>query len=208
MVHRPRNPGKIIENLSLFDLNASLNLWLEKLAQSPHFRNENVAEMETHVRDSVTKLHSQGLSEEESFLIAIRRVGSIGKLEPEFAKVNRNRRSIIAHGLVLAFFSIGCLFLWWVLLVPQMMEGMLVKMSAQPLPAFSRLVMGCGSFLYVPPLLAAAYCIYVWIRKSRPTSSWMGFFATTVAILVLLTLLTVFAGLLPVIAFLNQLPAK
>ena len=99
-----------MENISHFDLNASLGLWLERLEQSPHFRNENVAEMESHVRDSVTKLQSHGLSEEESFLIAIRRVGSVGKLEPEFAKVNWNWLNLIVHGVILAFFSVGCFF--------------------------------------------------------------------------------------------------
>jgi len=189
-------------------LNASLGFWLERLTQSPHFRSENVTEMESHVRDSVSKLQCQGLSEEESFLIAIRRVGSVGKLEPEFAKVNRNPRNIIAHGVVLLVFSVGCFFLWALLRIPLFLQGTLAKLGGHRLPAFTQMVMDYGSFLYLPPLVAAAYCVYVWFRKSRGTGSWMGFFATTVAVLVLLTLPTVFAALLTVVQILQELPVK
>ncbi len=101
-----------MESLSDFDLNASVSLWLERLAQSPHFREENVAEMETHVRDSIVKLQSQGLSAEESFLIAIRRVGHVETLETEFGKVNRGPKNRVIHVLILVLFGLGCWFLW------------------------------------------------------------------------------------------------
>jgi len=186
-----------MENISEFDLNASVRLWLEKLAQSPHFRNENVAEMETHVRDSITRLQSQGLSAEESFLIAIRRVGSVEKLEPEFAKVNRSPWNMIIHGLILAFFSIGCWFLWILTQVMRMTETMSLERS---MPAFSRFVMGCGPLLAVPPLLALIYCLWrlwAWIRRSAVKPSWVGFFATTVGVILLFLFPIIAAALLP-----------
>ena len=192
-----------MENVSQFDLNASLGFWLERLAQSPHFRNENVAEMEAHVRDSVTRLQSQGLSEEESFLIAIRRVGSIGKLEPEFAKVNRNWLNLVIHGLILIFFSLVCWFLWGTLKLPAMMSA-----SGARSPAFTRLMIDCGSYLAVPPLLALVYCGYVWVRRSNAQNSWLGFFATTMAVLMLMTIPTVIAVFLPVINFMDNLARK
>lgn len=183
-----------MENVSQFDLNASLSLWLEKLAQSPHFRNENVTEMESHVRDSVTKLRNQGLSEEESFLIAIRRVGSVRKLEPEFAKVNRSPWNMIIHGVILAFFSVGCWILWALLQVP----WILVRMVSDPppLPAFTRLLMGCSPFLVVPPLLASVYCLYVLSKKSDVRPSWMRFLAATVGAILLLAFPIIVAVLL------------
>ncbi|MEQ1936407.1 MAG: permease prefix domain 1-containing protein, partial [Fimbriimonadaceae bacterium] len=154
-----------MENVSQFDLTASLGRWLERLAQSPHFRNADVAEMESHVRDSVTKLQSHGLSEEESFLIAIRRVGSVAKLEPEFAKLNRNWLNLIVHGLILIFFSVVCWFVWGALHLPQMMQGSLAKAGAinqatgyGALPAFTQMMVTLRDFMLVPPLLAFVYC--------------------------------------------------
>jgi len=204
-----------MENISQFDLNASLGLWLERLAQSPHFRTENVSEMESHVRDAIVKLQSQGLSEEESFLIAIRRAGNVAKLEPEFAKVNRDWLELIVHAFILIFFTVVCWFLWGTLHLPQMTQGMLARLGAVDqatghgaLPAFTRMMMWLGNFMFVPPLLAVIYCLYVWFRKSSVKSSWVGFFAVTTAVLSFITLPTLIAVVLPLIALLNHLSAK
>jgi hypothetical protein len=75
-----------------FDLNCAIQLWRENLAQSPAFRSENLYELETHLRDSIALLQRNGLSAEESFLIAAKRIGSNGMLEAEFAK--QNARSV------------------------------------------------------------------------------------------------------------------
>ena len=194
-----------MENVSQFDLNASLDRWLERLAQSPHFRNENVTEMESHVRDSVTKLQSQGLTEEESFLIAIRRVGSVGTLEPEFAKLNRNWLNLIIHGLILAFFSVGCWFLWGVMQVPRMLAGSSGQLE-RVIPKFTQLLMDYSPFLAVPPLLALAYCLYLLSRKSSVKTSWMGFFAATFGAILLLALPIILAVLLPYVEWIHQQP--
>lgn len=205
MVDGPHYPRKIMENITQFDLNLALRQWLEQLGQSPQVKAENLNELESHVRDSVVRLTDKGLSSEESFLVATHRVGSPAKLEPEFAKVNPNPWSWVIHGLILAFFSIGCWFLWALLHFPEMMRQAQHDMA---LPAFTRFIMGFGSFLALPPILAAAYCIFAWFRKSSSRSSWMGFFATTVATLVLLTLPILIALLLPVIKFMEQSVVK
>lgn len=194
-----------MENVSEFDLNVALHQWLVRLGQSPQMKAGDLKELESHVRDSVGQLQTKGLSSEESFLVATHRVGSPEKLEPEFAKVNRNPRNLIIHGLILGFFSLVCLFLWALLHFPQMMS---VAMHGRPLPAFTRMVVGCADYLIVPPLLALVYCLYVWVRKTSAGNSWMGFFATTTAVLILITLPTMIAVLLPVIAFMNQLVNK
>lgn len=186
---------------SQFDLNHALQHWLEQLGQSPQVKADDLRELESHVRDSVVQLQSKGLSSEESFLIATHRAGSPEKLEPEFAKVNRNPLNLIIHGLILAFFSLGCFFLWGLLRMPQMMVGPMRRMV---LPAFTQFVVGWESYLALPPLLAAVYCGYVGMRKAKGKSSWVGFFATTMAVLVLLTLPTLIAVLLPVISFMNH----
>ena len=206
MAVRPRNPHKNMENISEFDLNIALRHWLERLGQSPQVKAENLKELESHVRDSVVQLQTKGLSSEESFLVATHRVGSAEKLEPEFAKVNRNPLNLVIHGLILIFFSIGCFFLWGLLTLPELTARAAPGMR---LPAFTQLVVSWGSYLAVPPLLAAVYSVYVWIRKFKSKSSWMGFFATTMAVLVLLTLPILFAVLLFLIAYMqNQFVTK
>lgn len=77
-----------MENQTSFNLNLALERWREELGQSPAFRTENLDELEAHLRDSVKRLQTHGLSEEEAFLVAARRIGKSGPLEIEFAKIN------------------------------------------------------------------------------------------------------------------------
>jgi hypothetical protein len=71
-----------------FDSNQAIQRWREALAQSPAFRSENLDELEAHLRDSIAKLEGGGLSAEEAFLVASRRIGRDGALAVEFGKVN------------------------------------------------------------------------------------------------------------------------
>jgi hypothetical protein len=77
-----------METKTAFDLNPAIQRWREHLSQSPQFRPENLEELEMHLRDSVAALQGKGLSEEEAFLVATRRIGGAPALAPEFAKVN------------------------------------------------------------------------------------------------------------------------
>ena len=77
-----------MENQTGFDLNAAIQQWREKLAEAPAFRRENLNELESHLRDSIAALQAKGLSGEEAFWVATRRVGQSSRLETEFGKVN------------------------------------------------------------------------------------------------------------------------
>jgi len=160
--------------------------------------------MEVHVRDSILRLQSQGLSAEESFLIAVRRVGSVEKLEPEFGKANRSPKNRIIHAVILVLFSLGCWFLWGTLKVA-IMTG--IHTGGQ-LPAFTRLLIELKDYLALPPLIAAAYCLFFFLRKENSRSSWIGFFATTAGFLILLALPVAVAVYLPLIDGLNRLGGK
>lgn len=78
-----------METTTAFVLNDAIVSWRDGLSRSPHVREEDLAELEAHLRDSVAALQSRGLTDEESFLLAARRLGNPSGLEPEFAKVNR-----------------------------------------------------------------------------------------------------------------------
>jgi hypothetical protein len=77
-----------METTTPFDLNQAIQCWRENLGHSPAFRSENLYELETHLRDSIAILQHQGLSPEESFLVAMNRTGKDAALESEFAKIN------------------------------------------------------------------------------------------------------------------------
>jgi hypothetical protein len=77
-----------METRTEFNLNTAIQRWRNDLGQSPSIRAENLDELETHLRDSVTAFRKAALSEEEAFLIAARRLGGAPALEREFAKVN------------------------------------------------------------------------------------------------------------------------
>ena len=152
-------------NTMQFDLNAAVRDWREQLTQSPQFRVENLAELESHLRDSVARLQGPELSEEEAFVIATRRVGSVEQLATEFEKVNRNPMNKIIHGLVLVFFGIACFFLWALLGLTE--RGMQGVQEDHRLPLFTQLCLQLRPALYVLPLLALAWCGFVGPAMSR-----------------------------------------
>jgi len=77
-----------METTTPFDLNRTIQRWRENLSQSAAFRSDNLYELETHLRDSIPALQLQGLSPEEAFVIATKRVGKGRSLETEFGKIN------------------------------------------------------------------------------------------------------------------------
>lgn len=80
-----------METKTGFDLNQSIGQWRDSLASSAALRAEELDELEHHLRDSMAELRTRQLTEEESFLIAARRLGSGEVLTREFSKLNPNR---------------------------------------------------------------------------------------------------------------------
>ncbi len=80
-----------MEHTTSFDLSRAIEGWREGLRESPEFRAEDLAELEAHLRDAVAVWQGRGLTEEEAFLLAARRLGNPASLRPEFAKVNHGQ---------------------------------------------------------------------------------------------------------------------
>lgn len=87
MDDRPHHSDKVMENQTPFDLNDSIQRWKTTLASAPSLRPEDLAELESHLRESTRQLQADGLNEEEAFLIAVRRLGNERELAREFAKL-------------------------------------------------------------------------------------------------------------------------
>jgi hypothetical protein len=77
-----------MENQTSFDLSIAIQQWRQNLAQSSAFRHADLDELESHLHDSMPPLQKAGLSPEEAFMIASRRIGPLQALEPEFRKSN------------------------------------------------------------------------------------------------------------------------
>jgi hypothetical protein len=77
-----------MEDPTAFDLSQALLRWRENLGRSPAFHGDNLAELESHLTESVATLQARGLSVEEAFWVATRRVGPEPRVAAEFAKVN------------------------------------------------------------------------------------------------------------------------
>ena len=108
------------------------------------------------------------------------------------------------HLLILAMFGFGCFCSWGILalLAP------FVRHANLPLPGFTILCISLRPVVIALPMIAAVYCVWVWIRKADRVPSWTGFFAAMVGVLVFVTLPTMIAAYLPVLAAVNHLTSK
>jgi hypothetical protein len=65
--------------------------WREYLRRHRAIGARDVAELEDHLRDSVGELSAAGLADDEAFLIAVKRIGSLDTLSLEFAREHSDR---------------------------------------------------------------------------------------------------------------------
>lgn len=109
----------------------------------------------------------------------------------------------LIHGLVLAVFGFGCWFTWAILtLAPH------VRRADPALPAFTTLCISLRPLVIALPIIAAIYCIWVWLRKPDRVPSWVGFFAAATGALVLVTLPALVAAYLPLLSAVNNLASR
>lgn len=90
------------------DIEKRIEQWRGELARSESVNGSEISELENHLREEMDHLRTSGLSEEEAFLVARRRLGDPAAIEGEFAKVSphrplANRLSWMAIG-VLGYF--------------------------------------------------------------------------------------------------------
>src|SRR4026209_1527781 len=112
-----------MKNETSFDLNLAIQHWRENLAQSPSLSRQSLDELESHLRDSSMALERAGLSAEEAYLIAAKRMGPTGKLEMEFEKVAPTQtRFVMSPG-----YLYGCALILLVLLLGVMTIGPLTS---------------------------------------------------------------------------------
>src|SRR5690349_7738392 len=72
-------------------LEDQISQWREYLRRRAALRGSDVAELEDHLRSQVTTLTASGLSDDEAFLVAVKRMGNLDALSREFAREHSDR---------------------------------------------------------------------------------------------------------------------
>jgi len=72
-------------------VDAQIALWREHMAKRAGVTEEEVDELEDHLRAEVDDLTGAGLSEDEAFLVAVKRLGAQHEIAREFARENSQR---------------------------------------------------------------------------------------------------------------------
>ncbi|MFS8637875.1 MAG: permease prefix domain 1-containing protein [Gemmatimonadota bacterium] len=72
-------------------LESQIDAWRRHLRRSRAFTGRDVEELEDHLREQIASLQADGLSEDEAFLVAVKRLGSVDALTREFAREHSER---------------------------------------------------------------------------------------------------------------------
>ena len=73
------------------DVEALIAQWRASLEQQPAVHTADTDELEAHLREQITDLGEAGLTPDEAFLIAVKRLGSVDALSGEFAQEHSDR---------------------------------------------------------------------------------------------------------------------
>jgi hypothetical protein len=65
--------------------------WRSAVARGGAVTAADADELEGHLRDQIAELLDAGLSEDEAFLVAVRRLGSVDAITAEFARTHSDR---------------------------------------------------------------------------------------------------------------------
>jgi hypothetical protein len=72
-------------------LEAAISEWRDFVAQGSAVGSHDIDELEDHLRAQVADLTAAGLSEDEAFMVAVKRMGALSELSREYARENRGK---------------------------------------------------------------------------------------------------------------------
>jgi hypothetical protein len=72
-------------------LESQIAEWRAYVAKAPAVNGRDVDELEAHLQDQIAELDAAGLSADEAFLVAVKRMGDLDTLSREFAREHRGR---------------------------------------------------------------------------------------------------------------------
>lgn len=74
-----------------YDLEEQIAAWRTFLGRRRAVASGDVDELEAHLRDQIADLERAGLSGDEAFIVAVKRLGSVDELSREFAREHSDR---------------------------------------------------------------------------------------------------------------------
>jgi hypothetical protein len=72
-------------------LESQIAEWRTYVGNAPAVTGRDIDELDAHLRDQIAELDAAGLSEDEAFLVAVKRMGSVDTLSREFAREHSGR---------------------------------------------------------------------------------------------------------------------
>ncbi|MEN6349546.1 MAG: permease prefix domain 1-containing protein [Syntrophomonas sp.] len=75
----------------MFDLETQIRSWSDHLRARGNLAENDINELESHLRDEIDDLKEAGLATDEAFLISVKRLGNVDAIAHEFAKVNTEK---------------------------------------------------------------------------------------------------------------------
>lgn len=75
----------------MFDLEVNINSWCDYLRSKGKLDENEVKELESHLREQIDEFIEKGLAEDEAFLIGTKRLGNVNAISKEFSKVNTEK---------------------------------------------------------------------------------------------------------------------
>jgi hypothetical protein len=79
------------DDLVMEPLEQQVDAWRAHLRRSRAITGPDAEELEDHLREQIASLRGRGLSEDEAFLVAVKRIGAIDALTREFAREHSER---------------------------------------------------------------------------------------------------------------------
>ena len=73
------------------DVESQIAEWKAYVAMAPAVDGRDADELEAHLRDQIAELDAAGLTDDEAFLVAVKRMGDLDTLSREFAREHRGR---------------------------------------------------------------------------------------------------------------------
>jgi hypothetical protein len=83
--------GKSPDDSAVAYLEKQIDAWRTHLRRSRAITGPDAEELEDHLREQIATLGAGGLSEDEAFLVAVKRMGAMDALTREFAREHSNR---------------------------------------------------------------------------------------------------------------------
>jgi hypothetical protein len=77
--------------MTMDDTETQIAAWRAYVAEAPAVDGRDVDELEAHLRDQMAELDAAGLTSDEAFLVAVKRMGDLDTLSREFAREHSGR---------------------------------------------------------------------------------------------------------------------